>query len=268
MGREPKRGSYIGQAWLVILLALLYGGALAGVETTLGPRIAENKKRETYDVIPMLISEADKTKTVELMVEGESGREVRVYRAVAADGTHKGWVVPAGGQGFGDRIELLIGLDARLSTITGLYVLDQKETPGLGNYITTEGFRNQFSGKPTDRSLVVVKSDPKASYEIRALTGATISSESVSAIVNRAVADVKERIRRQPHATRHGCNQRRGVEGSGFRVQEFTSNGITLRTRILNPEPLGQQLHCSPALMGAAVQLPHQQGHTHHNPEP
>lgn len=199
MNEEPKQESYVGQAWLVILLALVYGGALAGVETTLGPRIAENKKRETYDVIPQLVADAAKAKTVELVVEAESGQEVRVYKALAANGVHQGWVLPAGGQGFADRIDLLIGLDAELSTITGLYVLDQKETPGLGNYITGEAFRGQFAGKPADRNrpLVVVKSDPEASHEIQALTGATISSQSVSAIVNRAIANLKEPIRRE-----------------------------------------------------------------------
>ena len=61
----------MGQAWLVILLALLYGGALAGVQTRLSPKIAENKKNETYSVIPALVRDTDKTKTVELVVEGE-----------------------------------------------------------------------------------------------------------------------------------------------------------------------------------------------------
>lgn len=199
MSEEPKHESYVGQAWLVILMALVYGGALAGVQTTLGPRIAENKKRETYDVVPQLVAGADKSQTTELIVQSEAGREVRVYKASAADGDHKGWVIPASGQGFADRIDVLVGLDPDLSTITGLYVLDQKETPGLGNYITADTFRNQFVGKPADpnQPLVVVKSDPQASCEIRAVTGATISSESVSTIVNQAIATLKEPIRRQ-----------------------------------------------------------------------
>jgi electron transport complex protein RnfG len=194
MNAEAKRESYIGQAWLVIALAALYGGALAGVETSLAPRIAQNRKSETYNVIPELVPGADKANTAEVLVEPSSGRETRVYRAIASDGTHCGWVVPAEGQGFNDRIELLIGLDPELSTITGLYVLDQKETPGLGDYITGEGFQSQFADKPTGAPLVVVKSDPQADNEIRAISGATISSESVSAIVNSAIAELKEPI--------------------------------------------------------------------------
>lgn len=201
MHAEAKRESYIGQAWLVILLGALYGAALAGVETTLGPRIAQNKRGEIYQVIPQLVADADEANTVEMLVDAGDGRQMLVYKAMAADGTHQGWVVPADGQGFNDRIELLIGLDVPLSTITGLYVLDQKETPGLGNYITGESFRGQFSGKSADEPLVVVKSPPQADNEIRALSGATISSESVSMIVNSAIADVKTSIRDQARTT-------------------------------------------------------------------
>lgn len=192
----PQRGGYIGQAWLVILLTLIYGGALAGVQIALGPVIAQNRKNETYDVIPKLVPRADKTKTVEMTLADAQGKQRRVYRAVAADGSRLGWVVPAGGQGFADRIDLLIGTDNELSLITGLYVLDQKETPGLGNFITGERFRDQFVGKPTDEPVVVVKLDPAAGgNEILALSGATISSDSVAAIVNSAIDDMREPIR-------------------------------------------------------------------------
>ena len=192
-----KRISYVRQAWLVIMLALLYGGALAGVQTTLGPKIAENKKNETYNVIPDLVGDADKTRTEELVVQGKNGKESRVYKAVAADGVHKGWVLPGSGQGFSNRIELLIGLDVQLSTITGLYVLDEKETPGLGDAIASASFCRQFLGKLTEEPLRVTKTDPQAACEILALTGATISSESVSAIVNDTIANLKEPIRQR-----------------------------------------------------------------------
>jgi electron transport complex protein RnfG len=197
MVKGTKQSNYIGQAWLVILLALVYGGALAGVQTKLAPRIAENKRNETYNVIPGLVPQADKTKTVELLIRGLNGNDVLVYEAISADGTHKGWVLPASGQGFSARIEMLIGVDAEVSRITGLYVLDQKETPGLGDHITDNSFRSQFVGAATDEPLVMVTSGPEASSEIRALTGATISSLSVSDIVNGTIANLKEPIRQQ-----------------------------------------------------------------------
>ena len=154
MQEERNRGSYIGQAWLVIVLALLYGGGLAGVQTALSGRIEQNKKAETYEVIPDLVAGAETSRTEELTIRGENGKDTRAYKVASSDGDHIGWVLPAGGSGFADRIELLIGLDTEISTITGLYVLDQKETPGLGDNITTDAFQERFRNAPTDRPLV------------------------------------------------------------------------------------------------------------------
>jgi electron transport complex protein RnfG len=197
MSRPRKQSTFIGQAWLVILLALVYGSGLAFVHTALSAKIAENKRNETYRVIPDLVPGAEIPMTEEVRVRGQDGRENLVYRVHDGGGVHRGWVVPAGGQGFADRIEVLIGLDPPLSTITGLYVLDQKETPGLGDYITGESFRARFRGRPTGNPLVVVKSEPRAGNEIEALTGATISSESVSSIVNMALANLRQSLRKQ-----------------------------------------------------------------------
>lgn len=194
MSETPQKTSYIGQAWLVILLALCFGAGLAFIQTTLGARIAENKRNETYSVIPVLVPGAEKEMTEELVVVGANGRDVRVYKAFSAEGEHRGWVIPAQGQGFADRIELLIGQDISLSTITGMYVLAQKETPGLGDYIKGEEFQQRFKDKSTSRPLVVVKVDPKEENQILALTGATISSESVTNIINAAIQNLKSAL--------------------------------------------------------------------------
>ena len=198
MSEEPKQGGYISQAWLVILLALLYGGALAGVQTTLGPIIEENKRNETYSVIPKLIEGAVKKNTQEIIVTGENGKKQKVYKAIGKDDELKGWLLAAGGQGFADKIDVLVGLSADLTTITGIYVLDQKETPGLGNFIVGEEFRGQFVAKPCDKPLQVVKTDPTEANQIRALSGATISSQRVADIVNKTVANLKGPIGELP----------------------------------------------------------------------
>jgi electron transport complex protein RnfG len=177
------------------LLALLYGGGLAGVESALSGKIEANKKAETYAVIPDLVPGADPENVEETMVRGENGKEGLVYKVHAADGSHVGWVLPADGQGFADRIELLIGLDPEVTAIRGMYVLNQKETPGLGDHITGADFRGRFRGRPADRPLAVAKGEPSGENEVRALSGATISSESVTGIVNRALADFREPLR-------------------------------------------------------------------------
>jgi electron transport complex protein RnfG len=176
--------NYITQAWLMLLLALAFGGGLAGVQATLNPRIASNRRAETLDQIPRLVPGA---------ASGERTYigERLVYRAQDKNDTLLGWVVPAKGQGFADRIELLLGLDHDLSHITGVYILEQRETPGLGCGIASPAWSRQFAGKPTGRPLVVVKASAAAPHEVDGLTGATISSTSVAGIINRTVAAMR-----------------------------------------------------------------------------
>jgi len=178
----PEYPSYLSQAWLVLVLALAFGASLAGVQMALSGRIAQNKLDETLSQVPNLVPGADSGRAS--VVDGRD-----VYRALAGD-TLVGWVIPASGQGFADRIELLIGIDATLQQITGLYVLDQKETPGLGNFIVEDGWRAQFAGKSTDAPITVTKA-AASGQAIKALTGATISSQSVCDIVNRTLAAIK-----------------------------------------------------------------------------
>ncbi len=181
---------YLQQAWLVLLLAGAYGGALAGVQMTLAPRIAENRRRETYQTIPQLVPGADRERTVELWISDREGNPARVYRTHDTEGRHNGWVLPATGPGFADDIGLLIGLDASLEKLTGMYVLDQRETPGLGDYIRDADFRRQFQGHAADTPIEAVKSDPQE-QQIVVLSGATVSSSSVCRIVNTAIARLR-----------------------------------------------------------------------------
>jgi electron transport complex protein RnfG len=191
---EPQQRDYLRQAWLVIVLAFAYGGALAGVHTTLAPRIEANKLQETLNVIPLLVAGAEKSRTEALAITTADRRVERVYRTHDAAGKPNGWVLAASGQGFADKIEVLIGLDETLSVITGLYVLDQKETPGLGDYIREPAFQDRFRTKKTDVPLTIVKSDPHLPHEIAALSGATVSSWSVCSIVNQAIVRFREPI--------------------------------------------------------------------------
>jgi len=189
MSEAKDKKNYLSQAWLVLALALCFGSALAGVESALKARIEANKLAETLGEIPALVGGAESGRPAEL-----AGRTV--YRAMAG-GRQIGWVVPASGQGFADKIEVLIGLDVTAERLTGLYVLSQKETPGLGNRITEEAWLEQFANKPAAGALLVSKAQPLADNEILAVTGATISSQSVAKIVNQAVAEFRQALAEQ-----------------------------------------------------------------------
>jgi electron transport complex protein RnfG len=199
------KNSNLVQAWLVLLLALCFGSALAAVQVNLSGIISANKLNETLDRAPELVPAAgaageskDASASVDIapgsITVNSGGKSVSypLYR-VSRNGTLAGWVLKAGGQGYADRIELLLGLDPDQETITGLFILEQKETPGLGNKIITPEWRGQFIGKRIKVPLMVVKKG-KTDNAIDAITGATISSRSVTAIVNRTIGDVRGRL--------------------------------------------------------------------------
>ena len=181
------KSNYLVQAWLVLALAAGFGAALAGVQVGLNPRIEINKQNETYDQIPALVLGIErKNETVD--VRELATDDGRIAYEVSSGGVHVGWVIKAVGQGFADKIELLIGLDAPAGRILGLYVLDQKETPALGNRITEPVWRAQFPGLDAGKSVEVVKTTPAAGDNaVQAVTGATVSSLSVCNIVNQSV---------------------------------------------------------------------------------
>lgn len=188
----PQAGGYLREGWLILLLAVLYGGLLSWIQLTLGPIIAENKKQETYSQIPVLVAGADAAKTVEFTIDGADGKKKTVYQAFNAAGEHLGWVFPASGQGFADAIELLVGLDTNAEKITGIFVLDQKETPGLGNFIKDDlKFVEMFQGLSASQKLEAVTSGEPTGNQIKALTGATISSQAVCDIVNTTVTNYR-----------------------------------------------------------------------------
>jgi electron transport complex protein RnfG len=68
-------------------------------------------------------------------------------------------------------------------------VLTTKETPGLGDKIKEDKFRNQYKGKGVE-NLEIVKTPTEE--KIQAITGATISSKAVTDGVREAIEELKK----------------------------------------------------------------------------
>jgi len=98
-----------------------------------------------------------------------------------------GVAVTAAEPGFQELLTLMIGFDPATGSLLGFKVLDQKETPGLGDRIERDSaFGRQFAGRVTP--LVGVKRRTGSSpSEVQTITGATISSRAVIRIINNGV---------------------------------------------------------------------------------
>ncbi|MFN8241600.1 MAG: RnfABCDGE type electron transport complex subunit G [Bacteroidales bacterium] len=85
-------------------------------------------------------------------------------------------------KGFSGRITLMAGFSPE-GKVTGITVLEQKETPGLGTKMADTLFRNQFTGKDPALFKVKVKKD---GGDVDAITAATISSRAFCDAIDKA----------------------------------------------------------------------------------
>ena len=85
-------------------------------------------------------------------------------------------------EGFSERIRIMVGFDTG-NKIINTWVVEQKETPGLGTKMKGPKFRDQFKGKDPVSFKIKVKKD---GGEVDAITAATITSRAFCEAVERA----------------------------------------------------------------------------------
>jgi electron transport complex protein RnfG len=164
--------SFLKQTWLVLLLAVGFGITLAAVEGGLADRIAMQQRLKLERSIQRVVPGAVESKKVD-------GLDFDLYRVTGDDGELVGWAYPAAAQGYADKVRVLIGLDAAGETITGIDILYTIETPGLGDRIKADEFRDRFKGKSTGEPIPILKGKAESDQGVHVLTGATYSSEAV-----------------------------------------------------------------------------------------
>jgi len=180
---------------VLTLVGLIAGGFLAGVATLTKERIALNVQAEIEEAIKEVVDDA----AINQVVHEE--KDLLIYRELEEAGELVGFAVQATGVGFQDKITLMFGLDASLKEITGLTIIDQKETPGLGAKIEDwEAFLQFWENRDAAGQLALRKPptstiDELLPTEINTITAATISSKKVLEIVNLSLERVRELIK-------------------------------------------------------------------------
>jgi electron transport complex protein RnfG len=186
---------FIQQSWLLIVSAFFFGLLLAIAQAAWGPRIEQNKSQKINDLMSGLLPAARSFKiAAELSIIPQKDKETKVslYQALDSTGRTVGYCFKASGPGFADQIDLVVALDARLEKIVGFDVLASNETPGFGDQIKLDYYRDQFKGAPAQILNLVKTGDPKKiDSEIVAITGATVSSDAVVSIFNNYVQQIK-----------------------------------------------------------------------------
>jgi len=148
-----------------------------------------------YFTAPITVKNAATTKT-EMMktlvqdsdnftaVEGKTD-----WFLASKNGEPIAYVIPEDTKGYGGTIKLLVAIAPDGKEID-YEVLSANETPGLGDKVSKDAFKDQFQGKAED-ALIVTK-DPGNTENIQAITGATISSKAITAGIKEAEVAVVE----------------------------------------------------------------------------
>lgn len=112
----------------------------------------------------------------------------------------------AAGTGFQSRLKLLVCVTPDFRCLLSLKILEQGETPGWGDRIECDTtrtddqrwFTNQFANLKITSGISCVTGNPdKDKGEIRAISGATISSEAVVNIINRVLTEYRDAFIKQ-----------------------------------------------------------------------
>ena len=170
---------------IVLVITAASSGALLSIANLLAAnKIIQNQVKAIEDGI----------KIIEPAAEEIIEKEKDLYELADKDDKHIGYVFLTEGQGYAGPIKILCGVDAKIKRILGIEIIESTETPGLGARINEAWFKDQFKGLNVNKGIVYLKGKPKKDNQIEAITGATISSKSVTNILNKAVKDLRKKL--------------------------------------------------------------------------
>jgi len=190
---------------LVTSLAIagfLSGLIIIGIYAATLPTITANKAEEMRQAVFRVLPGVTQLQKLHYdgqrvtVQKGGKDDENTFYAGYDKTGRFIGYAIASEGPGFQDTVSLLFGYQPSKNKVVGMWVLDSRETPGLGDKIYKDhDFVANFDDVATDPPIVAVKKGTKSKpNEIDAITGATISSKAVVRIMNEGVARWKPRL--------------------------------------------------------------------------
>jgi electron transport complex protein RnfG len=174
-------------------------GAIAGLLIVLAfqwaqPRILADKAAVLQAAVAEVLGAPDRIQSL-FLINGaltetppagvDTTKVERVFVGYNAAGQRIGFAVIGEQPGFADVISLIFGYDPATKQLLGMKVLDNKETPGLGDKIVKDtAFVGEFRGAAPPLRGVKPGAGKGGKEEIDMITGVTISSRTVINIIN------------------------------------------------------------------------------------
>jgi electron transport complex protein RnfG len=182
-----------------LMIVLTFEGTLPIIEKNK----AEALEKAIFKVLPGTVTK----KTFKLEdnhvfteITTEEKEAPLAYAGYDENGELVGIALEASGMGFADVLRVLYGYDPEKQVVVGFYVLESKETPGLGDKIEKdENFLANFEaldvslkddGSAVKNMVVPVKNGEKDDpWEVDGITGATISSRAIGNIIGASTSE-------------------------------------------------------------------------------
>lgn len=176
---------------LLIVTAIASGGLAFTYEAT-KDEIARQKFLQRVKAVKQVVPEATKSRYVkekEDLSEKARGKfeDAGNIFEVIVDGDIKGYAIEVDPRGYGGPMSVMVGIDTD-GVITGVSVVEHKETPGLGSEVAgSKDFLSQYRGAR-------IKDPVRIGEDIEAKSGATITSRGITEGVRKALEIYNEII--------------------------------------------------------------------------
>ena len=185
----------------LILVLVAFGAAcgltLAAVFGWTQPRIEKYQAGLMDDAVREVLKSPDhftplyvqgNTLTEKAPAGVDAAKLDKVWVGYDASGKRIGFAIPAKGPGFQNDLRLMFGYDPAAKRLTGMKILEQSETPGIGDKVEKDvEFVKEFLGVGTPIEGVKAGRGAGNAHAVDRITGATISSRAVIAIIDRRI---------------------------------------------------------------------------------
>jgi electron transport complex protein RnfG len=157
----------------LVIIYLIGGAVLAAVYAKTSPIMFKNAAAAKEKALKTLMPEAD---NIDKIGDWTIHKKRAEYFIAKKGDETIGYIIQSFGKGYSGYINVLVAVDKEIK-VQKIDILSHTETPGLGDEIEKDEFKNQFKGKGIENIRLVKK---ETTEYIQAISGVTISCRAVT----------------------------------------------------------------------------------------
>lgn len=183
----------ITAAIILFIIALVVTAALAGTNELTKDTIILQAKAEQDKARAFVLSQAQSFEDYSSKIDLTKYPKIsNMHLAYDINKEVVGFTLVSAAKGYGGDIKIIIGVSINRE-VSGIKVLSDNETPGLGKKVAETPFTIQFY-KKTANKLFSLDKNSTNSNKVDAVTGATISSNALIDAANSALTLAYEEL--------------------------------------------------------------------------